>query len=76
MVMDSEVHAYLHPHCHHQISFAKSDLNFFYPPLYKRTVWYFSQTNSQHIKRVADLFDWKSALTDLIILQLHILCQI
>ena len=26
MVMDSGVHASLHPHCHHQIIFAKFDL--------------------------------------------------
>ena len=36
MVMDSGVHASLHPHCHHQIIFAKFDLKVFYPPTYER----------------------------------------
>ena len=65
MVMDSGVHASLHPHCHHQIIFAKFDLKVFYPPPYERTLWYFSQTNFDRIKRAVDLFSWESALTDL-----------
>ena len=31
----------------------------------RKTVWHFSQVKSDHIKRVVDLFDWESALTDL-----------
>ena len=31
---------------------------------YERTVWHFSQANSDHIKRAVDLFDWESALID------------
>ena len=64
MVMDSGVHASLHPHCHYQLIFAKFDLKVFYPPPYERTVWHFSQANSDHIKRAVDLFDWESALID------------
>ena len=63
MVMDSGVHASLHPHFHHQIIFAKFDLKVFYPPPYERTVWCFFQANSDYIKRAVDLFDWESALT-------------
>ena len=65
MVMNSGVHASLHPHCHHQIIFAKFDVKAFYPPPYERTVWHLLQANFDHIKRVVDLFDWESALTDL-----------
>ena len=64
MVMDSGVHASIHPHCHHQLIFAKFNLKVFYPPPYERTVWHFSQVNSDHIKRAIDLFDWELALID------------
>ena len=64
MVMDSGVHASLHPHCHYQLIFAKFHLKVFYPPPYERTVWHFSQANSDHIKRAVDLFDWESAIID------------
>ena len=64
-VIDSGVHASLHPHCHNQIYFAKFDLKVFYPPLYERTMWHFSQANSDRIKRAVNLFDWESALIDL-----------
>ena len=63
--MDSGVHTFLHAPCHHQIIFPKFDLKVFYPPLYKRTVWHFSQANFDHLKRAVDLFDWESALNDL-----------
>ena len=56
MVMDSGVHASLHPHCHHQLIFAKFDLKVFYPPPYERNIRHFSQANSDHKKRAVDLF--------------------
>ena len=65
MVMESGVHASLHPHCHHQIILAKFDLKVFYPPPYERTMWHFSQANSDRIKKAVDLFDWESALINL-----------
>ena len=58
MVMDSGVHASLHPHCHYQIIFAKFDLKVFYSSPYEKTVWHFPQANSDQIKRAVDLFDW------------------
>ena len=63
--MDSGVYASLHPHSHHQIVLANFDLKVFYLPLYERTMWHFSQANSDGIDRTVDLFDWESALTDL-----------
>ena len=51
MIMDSGVHPSLHSNCHHQIIYAKFDLKVFYPPPYERTVWHFSRTNSDHIKK-------------------------
>ena len=65
MLMNSGVHVSLHPHCHHQIILAKFDLKVFYPPPYERTMWHFSQANSDRIKRAVDLLDRESALHDL-----------
>ena len=64
--MDSaSLHASLYLHCHHQIILAKFDLKVFYPPPYERTMWHFSQANSDRIKRAVDLLDRESALHDL-----------
>ena len=66
MVMDSaSLHASLYLHCHHQIILAKFDLKVFHPPPYERTMWHFSQANSDRIKRAVDLLDRESALHDL-----------
>ena len=54
MVMGSGVHASLHPHCHHQLTFGKFVLKVFYSPPYERTVWHFPQANFDHIKRAID----------------------
>ena len=62
MVIESGVHASLHSTCHHQIIYAKFDLKIFYPPPYERTVWHFKHGNSDHIKRVIDIFDLESAI--------------
>ena len=51
MIMDSGVDPSLHFNCHYQIIYAKFDLKVFYPPPYERTVWHFSQANSDHIKK-------------------------
>ena len=65
MIMDSGVHPSLHSNCHHQIIYVKFDLKVFYLLPYERTVWYFSQTNSDHIKKAINLFDWESSLNNL-----------
>ena len=63
--MDSGVHPSLHSSCHHQIIYAKFNLKVFYPPPYERTVWHFSQANSDHIKKAINLFDWEFLLNNL-----------
>ena len=62
MVIDSGVHASLHSNCHHQMIYAKFYLKIFYPPPYEKTVWHFKHADSDHIKRVIDIFDWRSVL--------------
>ena len=65
MTMDSGIHSSLDSNCHHQIIYAKSNLKVFYPPPYERTVWHFSQANSDHIKKAINLFDWEFLLNNL-----------
>ena len=36
--MDCGMHASLHVNCHHQIIFAKFNLQVYYPPLYERGI--------------------------------------
>ena len=38
LIMDSVVHASLHPNCHHQIVYAKLNSKIEYPPLYERLI--------------------------------------
>ena len=38
--MESSVHSSLHPNCHHQVVFPKSNLKNCYPPPYEREIWH------------------------------------
>ena len=46
LVVESGVHPSLHPNCHHQIVFAKSNLQIYYPPPYPREIWHYKQANT------------------------------
>ena len=41
LVMGSGVHASLHVNCHHQIIYAKFNLQRYYPPPYERVIWHY-----------------------------------
>ena len=62
-LMDSGVHASLHPNCHHQLVHAKLNLKIEYPlapPLYKRLVCDYNKTkkNNQLLNRTTETFNW------------------
>ena len=61
--MDSGVHASLHPHCHHQVVYAKLNLKIEYPPLppplYELLVWHYKKTNTQLLNRTIETFNWE-----------------
>ena len=61
-VIEFGVHSSLYPNCHHQKSFAKFELKFFYPPPYERNVWHYKQANVELIRRTIDNFDWNRVL--------------
>ena len=55
LIMDSRVHASLHPNCHHQIAYVKLNL-------YERLVWKYKKTNSQLLNRTVQTFNWDKLL--------------
>ena len=62
LIIDSGVHPSLHPNCHHQIIYAKFNLNVHYPPPYVREVWHYTDANIDLIRRSIEMFDWDNAL--------------
>ena len=58
LVVESGVHPSLHPNCHHQIVFAKFNLQIYYPPPYPREIWHYKQANTELIRRVVTDFNW------------------
>ena len=62
LVMDSGMQASLHVNCHHQIIFAKFDLQIYYPPSYKRAVCHYKHANTDHIRKAICGFNWERFL--------------
>ena len=61
LVFEFGVHPYLHPNCHHQIVFAKFNLQIYCPPPYPREIWYHKQANTELIRRAITDFNWHRA---------------
>ena len=57
--MQFGVHSSLHENCHHQITFAKSNLKIYYPPPYEREVWHYQKANSENIRKAISEFPWE-----------------
>ena len=62
-LIDSGVHSSLHPNCHHQIVYAKFNLEIIYPPPYLREVWHYKDANIELIPRAINGFDKTRAFT-------------
>ena len=61
LVVESGVHPSLHPDCHHQIAFAKFNLQIYYPPPYPPEIWHYKQANTELIRRAITDFNWDRA---------------
>ena len=61
LITEPGVHLTLHPNFHHQIIFAKFNLEIHYPPPYFREVWHYQEANTDLIRRAIDMFDWDRA---------------
>ena len=51
----------LHPNCHHQIIYAKFNLEVLYRPPYSRKVWHYQDSNVDLIRQFINEFDWDRA---------------
>ena len=61
LVVESGVHPSLHPNCHHQIVFAKFNLQIYYPPPYPREIWHYKQANTELTRRAITDVNWDRA---------------
>ena len=61
LMVELGVHPSVHPNCHHQIVFAKFDLNISYPPPYSTEVWLNREANADLIRRVISNFNLEKA---------------
>ena len=61
LIIESGIHSSLHSNCHHQIIFAKSNLEVVYPPPYVREVWHHKDANTEVIRRAINEFNWQRA---------------
>ena len=65
LLTESGVRAFLHPNCHHQIIFAKFNLDIVYPPPYEREIWHYQKANIDLINRAINSFDWEKAFSNI-----------
>ena len=59
--MESGFHSSPHPHCHHQVAFAKFNMSILYPPPYERNVWFYEKANPELIQSAVNEFDWNKS---------------
>ena len=60
-VVESGVHPSLHPNYHHQVGFAKFNLQIYYPQPYPQEIWHYKQANTELITRAITDFNWDRA---------------
>ena len=61
LIIESGVNPSLHLNCHHQIIFAKFNLEVVYPPSYVQEVWHYKDANTELIRRAINEFNWQRA---------------
>ena len=64
LITESGVRSSLHPNSHHQIIFAKFNLEIPYPPPYFHDAWHYQDANTDLIRRANDMFDWDRTLVN------------
>ena len=57
--IESGVHPSLHPNCHHQIIYAKFNLQIYFLPQCYLKVWHYNDANTELVRRAVDHFNWK-----------------
>ena len=64
LITEPGVHPSLHPNSHHQIIFAKFNLEIHYPTPYFRHVWHYQDAKTDLIRPAIDMFDWDRAFVN------------
>ena len=64
LVVESGVHPSLHQNCHHQIIYAKFNLQIFYPAPYCREIWQYQDANIDMIRKAISQFNWDKAFSN------------
>ena len=57
-VVESGVHQSLHPNYHHQVGFAKFNLQIYFPQPYPQEIWHYKQASTELIRRAITDFNW------------------
>ena len=58
LVIESGIHPSLHQNCHHQIIYAKFNLQIFCPSPYRREICHYQDPNIDMIRRAISQFNW------------------
>ena len=62
--INSGIKSSLHESCHHQITYAKFNLQIIYPAPYQRLVWDYENANASSIQRALNMIDWNKLLSN------------
>ena len=65
LITESGVHPSLYPNFHHQIIFAKVNLEILFATPYFCNVWYYQGANIDLIRRAIDMFDCNRAFANI-----------
>ena len=63
LIIESGVYPSLHPNCHHQLVYAKFNLQIYYPPQNYREIWHYKDAGIELIRRAMDGFNWQKAFS-------------
>ena len=59
LLVNSGVHASLHPNCHHHITHSNFNLNIYYPPPDQRLIWDYKKADANIIRKALDSVNWE-----------------
>ena len=62
LIIESRVHLSLHSNCHHQIIFAKFNLEVVSPPLYEQEIWHYKDAYTELTKWAINEFNCQRAI--------------
>ena len=64
LITESGFHPSLHSNSHHQIIFAKFNLEFIFLSLYFRNTWHYQDANTDLVRRATDMIHWDRAFVN------------